>query len=197
MVQIAQLLERYWLQRGLQQQQQVVAAMSAASFTANGSSSNGVSQVAVEPVKKRRSRPKKSDAAAAAAVSTSSSDYSFSSDNSSASPQQQLLPAVAAARSDQQQQHGAAAAYQISNMKLVQAAKAVLPYTLTSDQENAVSEVLEDLARPQAMLRLLQGDVGCGKTVVAALACLAAAGSGMSELLISVRPTSVAYHYGW
>jgi ATP-dependent DNA helicase RecG len=45
-----------------------------------------------------------------------------------------------------------------------------LPYMLTHSQQKAVDDIVADLARPQRMLRLLQGDVGSGKTVVALLA---------------------------
>jgi ATP-dependent DNA helicase RecG len=47
---------------------------------------------------------------------------------------------------------------------------AALPYTLTASQERAVTDIVADLAQPQRMLRLLHGDVGSGKTVVALLA---------------------------
>ncbi|XP_054809412.1 ATP-dependent DNA helicase homolog RECG, chloroplastic [Prosopis cineraria] len=53
-----------------------------------------------------------------------------------------------------------------------------LPYTLTSSQLRAVSEIIWDLKRPVPMNRLLQGDVGCGKTVVAFLVCMEVIGSG-------------------
>jgi ATP-dependent DNA helicase RecG len=45
-----------------------------------------------------------------------------------------------------------------------------LPYTLTHSQQKAVDDIVADLARPQRMLRLLQGDVGSGKTVVTLIA---------------------------
>src|SRR5581483_8528624 len=44
---------------------------------------------------------------------------------------------------------------------------AALPYALTASQQQAVADIVADLAQPQRMLRLLQGDVGSGKTVVA------------------------------
>src|SRR5690606_24405667 len=53
-----------------------------------------------------------------------------------------------------------------------------LPYALTPSQERAVREIQEDLAKPERMLRLLQGDVGAGKTVVALLAMARAAEAG-------------------
>ena len=48
-----------------------------------------------------------------------------------------------------------------------------LPYALTHSQQRAVDDIVTDLARPQRMLRLLQGDVGSGKTVVALIAAAA------------------------
>jgi ATP-dependent DNA helicase RecG len=47
-----------------------------------------------------------------------------------------------------------------------------LPFKLTAAQTRAMNEVLRDLAQPHPMQRLLQGDVGSGKTIVAAIACL-------------------------
>ncbi|KAJ4843387.1 hypothetical protein Tsubulata_013284 [Turnera subulata] len=57
-----------------------------------------------------------------------------------------------------------------------------LPYSLTSSQLTAVSEIIWDLKRLVPMNRLLQGDVGCGKTVVAFLACMEVVGSGYQDL---------------
>src|SRR5207248_1551913 len=52
--------------------------------------------------------------------------------------------------------------------------ESTLPFALTGAQRRVVEHILADVARPQPMGRLLQGDVGAGKTVVAALAMLAA-----------------------
>ena len=49
-----------------------------------------------------------------------------------------------------------------------------LPYSLTNSQIGAIAEIADDLAKPERMLRLLQGDVGSGKTVVALMAAAAA-----------------------
>ena len=57
-------------------------------------------------------------------------------------------------------------------------ARESLPFTLTSDQERAIGELDQDLARSIPMQRLLQGDVGSGKTVVALYALLRAVESG-------------------
>src|SRR5262249_24408960 len=51
-------------------------------------------------------------------------------------------------------------------------ARRVLPFKLTNGQRHALKEIVEDLQRPQPMNRLLQGDVGAGKTIVALLAAL-------------------------
>ncbi|MCX8282229.1 ATP-dependent DNA helicase RecG [Phyllobacterium sp. 0TCS1.6C] len=66
---------------------------------------------------------------------------------------------------------------------------AALPYTLTNSQRQALQEIIADLRQPERMLRLLQGDVGSGKTVVAllAMAHVAEAG-GQSALMV---PTEV------
>ncbi|MGE5530796.1 MAG: hypothetical protein ACM3VW_01595, partial [Bacteroidota bacterium] len=53
--------------------------------------------------------------------------------------------------------------------------RAALPFKLTGAQERVMAEVLEDLRRPEAANRLIHGDVGAGKTVIAAVALLAAA----------------------
>ena len=55
---------------------------------------------------------------------------------------------------------------------------AALPYSLTGAQQQAIAEILKDMAAPERMLRLLQGDVGSGKTVVALLALATAVESG-------------------
>ena len=49
-----------------------------------------------------------------------------------------------------------------------------LPFRLTGAQDRAMKEILSDLGEPHPMQRLLQGDVGSGKTIVAGIACLAA-----------------------
>ncbi|MFC5524571.1 ATP-dependent DNA helicase RecG [Rhodanobacter ginsengisoli] len=60
-----------------------------------------------------------------------------------------------------------------------------LPFQLTAAQQRVSAEVAGDLARPRPMLRLVQGDVGSGKTVVAALAALAAVESGRQVALMA------------
>ena len=63
--------------------------------------------------------------------------------------------------------------------------RASLPYSLTRSQEQALGEIHADLASPERMLRLLQGDVGSGKTVVALLAMARAAEAGGQAALLA------------
>ncbi|MBA8884699.1 ATP-dependent DNA helicase RecG [Dokdonella fugitiva] len=69
--------------------------------------------------------------------------------------------------------------------RLRRALRANLPYALTRAQERVGAEIERDLARAKPMLRLVQGDVGSGKTVVAALAALAAAEAGAQAALVA------------
>jgi ATP-dependent DNA helicase RecG len=64
-----------------------------------------------------------------------------------------------------------------------------LAFELTAAQQTVISEILDDLARPSPMMRLLQGDVGSGKTVVAACAVLAALNSGKQAAVMA--PTEI------
>ena len=72
---------------------------------------------------------------------------------------------------------------------LVAKVRAALPYTLTGDQETALSEIVADMAADHAMLRLVQGDVGSGKTVVALIAMLTAVEAGTQAALLA--PTEI------
>ncbi|MCS6772182.1 MAG: ATP-dependent DNA helicase RecG [Kiritimatiellae bacterium] len=62
---------------------------------------------------------------------------------------------------------------------------ASLPFTLTEDQRRALSEILSDMARPHPMHRLLQGDVGSGKTIVAACAAADAIECGLQVAMMA------------
>jgi len=70
-----------------------------------------------------------------------------------------------------------------------------LPFRLTSAQARVVSEIGGDLGASRAMHRLLQGDVGSGKTVVAALAAARAIGSGWQVALMA--PTEILAEQHW
>jgi len=72
---------------------------------------------------------------------------------------------------------------------------ASLPFSLTRAQARALTEVEADLRSSVPMVRLIQGDVGCGKTVVAALAAARAAGSGLQAALMA--PTELLAEQHW
>jgi ATP-dependent DNA helicase RecG len=78
---------------------------------------------------------------------------------------------------------------------------AALPFALTRAQQRVVAEITADLARPQPMHRLLQGDVGSGKTVVAALAAAVAMGAGWQCALMAPTEILAEQHFrkliGW
>ena len=67
--------------------------------------------------------------------------------------------------------------------------RAALPFSLTAGQEKALAEIEADMAMPKRMLRLLQGDVGSGKTIVALLSLLNAVECGAQGALMA--PTEI------
>jgi len=77
----------------------------------------------------------------------------------------------------------------LADASLVERLLAELPFRLTGAQDRAWMEIARDLAGTQPMNRLLQGDVGSGKTVVAALAACQAIGSGAQVALMA--PTEI------
>ena len=78
---------------------------------------------------------------------------------------------------------------------------AALPFQLTGAQQRVFAQIAEDLARPQPMLRLVQGDVGSGKTVVAALAAMLAVQAGFQVALAAPTELLAEQHLhnlrGW
>ena len=70
-----------------------------------------------------------------------------------------------------------------------------LPFELTAAQQRGVAEILADLAEPHPMMRLIQGDVGSGKTVVAAIACLKAIACGVQAAIMA--PTELLAEQHW
>jgi ATP-dependent DNA helicase RecG len=75
--------------------------------------------------------------------------------------------------------------------KLIEA----LPYSLTPSQTRAVAEIVADLVKPERMLRLLQGDVGSGKTVVALLAAAAVIEGGRQAALMTPTEILARQHF--
>jgi len=70
-----------------------------------------------------------------------------------------------------------------------------LPFKLTGAQRQVMSEIRQDLSQPIPMLRLVQGDVGSGKTVVAALAALQTLGAGAQVALMAPTEILAEQHY--
>ncbi len=79
--------------------------------------------------------------------------------------------------------------------KLIQKFTALLPFELTGAQKKVADELAQDLSQPRPMLRLVQGDVGSGKTVVAALAILQAFESGYQTAVLAPTELLVEQHF--
>src|ERR1700752_4975182 len=72
---------------------------------------------------------------------------------------------------------------------------AALPYALTPSQQRAVTDIVADLAQPQRMLRLLHGDVGSGKTVVALLAAATVIEAGRQAAFMAPTEILARQHF--
>jgi ATP-dependent DNA helicase RecG len=70
-----------------------------------------------------------------------------------------------------------------------------LPFKLTRAQDRVVGDILSDLSAPHPMMRLIQGDVGSGKTVVAAIACVKAIACGVQAAIMA--PTEILAEQHW
>lgn len=79
--------------------------------------------------------------------------------------------------------------------ELLRKFRELLPFSLTGGQEQAVREIFRDIGDTGPMMRLLQGDVGSGKTVVAALAALAAITSGHQVALMAPTEILAEQHF--
>jgi ATP-dependent DNA helicase RecG len=75
------------------------------------------------------------------------------------------------------------------------AARKVLPFKLTDGQKVALREIVTDMQRPEPMHRLLQGDVGAGKTIVALLAALVAMENGLQVAFMAPTEILADQHY--
>lgn len=79
--------------------------------------------------------------------------------------------------------------------QLIAAARAALPFDLTAGQETAVADILKDMRAGDRMLRLLQGDVGSGKTVVALMMLLNAVEAGAQGAIMAPTEILARQHF--
>jgi ATP-dependent DNA helicase RecG len=83
----------------------------------------------------------------------------------------------------------------VTNVKVREAIKQVLPFHPTAAQKRVLGEIADDMRRPQPMRRLLQGDVGSGKTIVAMQAALVAIENGYQTALMAPTEILATQHY--
>ena len=79
--------------------------------------------------------------------------------------------------------------------RIRESARHVLPFKLTPGQRQSLKEIVEDQQRPQPMNRLLQGDVGAGKTIVALLAALVAMENGLQVAFMAPTEILAEQHF--
>ncbi len=100
--------------------------------------------------------------------------------------------ALALVRAHQRRQHGRGSSGEgFLRAKVI----AALPYSLTPSQVQAVNDIVTDLALPHRMVRLLQGDVGSGKTVVALLASATVIEAGRQAALMAPTEILARQHF--
>jgi len=102
---------------------------------------------------------------------------------------EELFELILAARLNRQESERLKAPQIEFNSEIMQKFLKNLPFKLTDSQKKVAWEIIQDLGKPTPMNRLLQGDVGSGKTVVAATAALQAISSGFQAVLLA--PTSI------
>jgi len=83
----------------------------------------------------------------------------------------------------------------VTNVKVREAIKQVLPFHPTTAQKRVLGEIASDMRKPQPMRRLLQGDVGSGKTIVAMQAAVVAIENGYQTALMAPTEILATQHY--
>jgi ATP-dependent DNA helicase RecG len=113
----------------------------------------------------------------------------------------ELLAQQLSMRVHQQRRRGVGAPALRPKGTLVSRLLKALPFRLTDAQQRAVAQIRDDLSKPHPMQRLLQGDVGSGKTVVAALAALQCVENNLQVALMAPTEILAEQHYrkfsGW
>jgi len=79
--------------------------------------------------------------------------------------------------------------------RIRESVRRVLPFRLTGGQRSALKEIVDDMQRPQAMNRLLQGDVGAGKTIVALLAAIVTMENGLQVAFMAPTEILAEQHF--
>ena len=83
----------------------------------------------------------------------------------------------------------------VINDGIRESARRVLPFKLTGDQKTVIAQIVEDMKRPQPMNRLLQGDVGSGKTIVALMAAVVAMENGFQVAFMAPTEILAEQHF--
>lgn len=94
-----------------------------------------------------------------------------------------------------EQKHTIPNTYVFDKMEAAERLLRILPYKLTSAQKRTMDEIFQDMHSPFVMSRLVQGDVGSGKTVIAVLAMLHAAENGYQSALMAPTEVLAVQHY--
>ncbi len=79
--------------------------------------------------------------------------------------------------------------------RIRESARRALPFRLTAGQKSALADIVKDMQRPEPMNRLLQGDVGAGKTIVALLAAIVAMENGLQVAFMAPTEILADQHY--
>ena len=83
----------------------------------------------------------------------------------------------------------------IDTGELTDKLRKLLPFALTEAQERVIGEIKSDMASPHPMNRLVQGDVGCGKTIVAFISLLIAVENGYQAVIMAPTELLAEQHY--
>ncbi|MFH1177503.1 MAG: ATP-dependent DNA helicase RecG [Acidobacteriota bacterium] len=108
---------------------------------------------------------------------------------------EELLALAVTLEREKQRRRGRRAVACVITEEIRARARALLPFRLTPGQRRVVAEIVADLRQPHPMARLLQGDVGSGKTIVALLAVLVALESGAQAALLAPTELLAQQHF--